>query len=211
MLADKFNLTEEQLSKTYLLPLHVASEPYVRSFQYKVLNCILFTTDLFFKIGYIANPNCTFCNEALETIQHFLFYCAVSQAFWNDVTYNILSKLSSCGYLLLSDVIVGFLREEMGLENYVLLLGKIYLWDCRRSDNEPSITHFIQILKNKYDTEKLIAKKKTSINLSKTNGIFMKDTFCIFNVETVKIIVKPFSLLLSLFFFPIDLYMVYHF
>ena len=29
MLADNFNLTEEQLSKTYLLPLHVASEPYV--------------------------------------------------------------------------------------------------------------------------------------------------------------------------------------
>ena len=33
--------------------------------------------------GYIANLNCTFCNEALETIQHFLFYCAISQAFWN--------------------------------------------------------------------------------------------------------------------------------
>ena len=160
MLADKFNLTEEQLSKTYLLPLHVASEPYVRSFQYKVLNCILFTNDLLFKIGYIASPNCTFCKEALETIQHFLFYCAVSQAFWNDVIYNIPSKLSSCGYLLLSDVIVGFLREEMGLENYVLLLGKIYLWDCRRNDNKPSITHFIQILKNKYDTEKLIAQKQ---------------------------------------------------
>ena len=59
MLADKFNLTEEQVSKTYLLPLHVASEPYVRSFQYRVLNCILFTNDLLFKIGYIANPNYT--------------------------------------------------------------------------------------------------------------------------------------------------------
>jgi len=36
------------------------------------------------KIGYITNPNCTFCNEAVETIQHLLFYCAVPQAFWND-------------------------------------------------------------------------------------------------------------------------------
>ena len=140
MLANKFNLTEEQLSKTYLLPLHVASEPHVCSFQYKVLNGILFTNDLHFKIGYIANPNCKFCNEAIETIQHFLFYCAISQAFWNDVIYNILSKLSSCRYLLLSDVIIGFLREEMDLENYVLRLGKIYLWDCRRDDNKPSVT-----------------------------------------------------------------------
>jgi len=50
--------------------------------------------------------------------------------------------------------------EEMGLENYVSLLGKIYLWDCRRNDNKPSITHFIQILKNNYDTVKLIAKRQ---------------------------------------------------
>ena len=56
MLANKFNLTDEQLSKTYLLPLHVASEPYLRSFQYKVLNGILFTNDLLFKIGYICQP-----------------------------------------------------------------------------------------------------------------------------------------------------------
>ena len=49
----------------------------------------------------------------------------------------------------------------MDLENYVLLLGKVCLWDCRRNDNKPSITHFIQILKNKYDTEKLIAKKQS--------------------------------------------------
>jgi len=41
MLADKFKLTEEQLFKTYLLPLQVASEPYFRSFQYSVvLHCV---------------------------------------------------------------------------------------------------------------------------------------------------------------------------
>ena len=48
----------------------------------------------------------------------------------------------------------------MDLGNYVLLLGKIYLWDCGCNDNKPSITHFNQILKNKYDTEKLFAKNK---------------------------------------------------
>ena len=32
MLAGKFNFTEEQLSKTYLIPLHAASEPYACAF-----------------------------------------------------------------------------------------------------------------------------------------------------------------------------------
>ena len=39
ILADKFNLTEEQLSKKYLLRLPVASKPYVCSIQDKVLTC----------------------------------------------------------------------------------------------------------------------------------------------------------------------------
>ena len=71
----------------------------------------------------------------------------------------------------------------MDLESYVLLLGEIYLWDCRRNDNKPSITHFIQILKNKYDTEKLIARKQNKYRSFEKNGIFMKDIFCIFNVQ----------------------------
>ena len=86
-----------------------------------------------------------------------------------SVIYNILSKLSSCIYLLLSDVIAGFLREEIDLENYVLLLGKVYLWDRRRNDNKPSIMYFMQILKNKYDTEKLIPCLKSPVSMGESS------------------------------------------
>lgn len=152
-LANEFNLTDEQLSEAYLLPLRVASEPYVRSFQYKVLNSLLYNNKLLCKIGYITDLNCTFCKETPETVYHILFECSFSKSFWNDVIYNILSKLSSCRCLLLRDVSIGFLRKEMDLINYVLLIGKIHIWDCRRKGNKPVIAHFKQILKNKYDTE----------------------------------------------------------
>ena len=60
-LSQEFYLREDQLSEVYLLLLRVACEPYVRSFQYKVLNYILYTNDRLFIIGYVSNPNCTFC------------------------------------------------------------------------------------------------------------------------------------------------------
>ena len=69
----------------------------------------------------------------------------------------------------MSDVIGGFLKEEMDLENYVLLLGKVYLWDCRRNDNKPSIMYFMQILKNKYDTEKLIPCSKSPVSIGESS------------------------------------------
>ena len=55
----------------------------------------------------------------------------------------------------------------MDLANYVLLIGKIYIWDCRRKENKPAIAHFKQILKNKYDTEKYVAKKQNRYQLFK--------------------------------------------
>ena len=65
-LSQEFYLREDQISEVYLLPLRVASEQYVRSFQYKVLNYILYTNDRLFKIGYVSNPNCTFFQAFLE-------------------------------------------------------------------------------------------------------------------------------------------------
>ena len=44
-----FKLSNQQ--KTFSLPYRIASETYVWSFQYRMLNFILFTNDKLFKIG----------------------------------------------------------------------------------------------------------------------------------------------------------------
>ena len=73
-----------------------------------------------------------------------------------DVIANILNNISSCGFLLLSDVTIGILKERMDLVNYVIILGKRYLWSCRHKDIKPSNSHFQRILKKKYQIEKYI-------------------------------------------------------
>ena len=99
----------------------------MRSFQYKVLNNILYTNELLCKIGYLTKSNCTFCKETSETLCHILFDFPFSQSFWDDVINNILGKLNSCRCLSLRDVIIVFLGGEMDLVNYVLLIGKSYI------------------------------------------------------------------------------------
>ena len=59
MLKKKFRFDDKQVSEAFHLPVRVANEPYLCSFQYKVLNSILFTNDRLCKIGYISEPNCT--------------------------------------------------------------------------------------------------------------------------------------------------------
>ena len=60
---EEFDLEDNCISEAFLLPIRVCSEPYLRSFQYKVLNSILFTNEILFKIGYIPSPNCSFCQD----------------------------------------------------------------------------------------------------------------------------------------------------
>ena len=149
------------------MPVRVAYEPYLRSFRCKVLNSILYTNDLLCKIGYVSYPNCSFCHQTSETIPHILFDCSFSTCFWNDVYDKILNKLYSCGVLSLAyqGIILRFFKEEMDLINYVVILGKSYLWTCRCKDTKPSQRHFKRVLFNKYHTEKFISLKSNNINL----------------------------------------------
>lgn len=71
--------------------LRVSSESYLRPFQYKVLNNVLFTNDILFKIGYI--PTLAFplvmITQKLEIMYCFIS-CPFSNSFWMNVTLNIL-------------------------------------------------------------------------------------------------------------------------
>lgn len=53
-----------------------------------------------------------------------MFDCSFSNSFWNEVNGNILTKLKSCGGLSLAycDVIIGLLKEELDLMNYIVIL-----------------------------------------------------------------------------------------
>ena len=87
VLKNDFNLTEEQLEKVFLLPHIICFESYVKAFQYKVLNSILYTNFKLCKIGYIADDKCTFCKSESETLIHLFFNCVYSKLFWKDFEF----------------------------------------------------------------------------------------------------------------------------
>ena len=71
-LQNDFNFTSDQLQQMFNLPHQVALEPYVKGFQYKVLNFILYTNSKLHKIGYSTDDKCTFCKLERENIVSFV-------------------------------------------------------------------------------------------------------------------------------------------
>ena len=159
-----FNLNEEQLKKVFILPHTVSSEPYVRAFQYKVLNSILFTNTKLFKIGFITDDKCSFCKSDSETLSHLLFDCIKTKSFWRDFESYFYSLSKEFVHLTLKDVIIGIIITECPLLNYLLQIAKIYLWDCRRTQILPNITGFKLKVKNKFETEKYVCMKNNTLD-----------------------------------------------
>ena len=145
----------------FSLPHLVALESYVKAFQYKVINSILYTKSKLCKIGFRINDACTFCNDEPENFYHLFYECPHSKTFWTDfeTSWYILSNEPI--HLSAKNVLFGVLSKQgplSNLLNYFIIIGKLFLWDCRRSQTLPKIQGLQSKLKIKYETEKNINK-----------------------------------------------------
>ena len=163
-LKSDLNLSDEELKNAFLLPHSATFEPYVKAFQYKVLNSILYTNSKLHKIGYISDNLCSFCKQESETLQHFFYGCSHSSSFWKDFESYYLSWTSQQIHLNWKEVLIGVLTPGCHLLNYLLLLGKIYLWDCRRNKELPNVRGFKFKVNLKYETEKYICTKNNNLD-----------------------------------------------
>ena len=131
-----------------------------KAFQYKVLNSILYTNAKLFKIGYTAEDKCTFCKSTSETLIHLFFNCVYSKLFWKDFEFYYYSVSNK---LLHFSLLIGVIAEQCLLLNYFLLIAKLHLWDCRRSQIRPTIAGFKTKIKLKFETENYICSKNKTI------------------------------------------------
>ena len=84
-LTDKYPDINVEWDKVYSLPFRSTLESKTREFQYKILNCIVYTNEKLYRFGLVASPSCTFCQEIAESVEHLLFSCKMSSEFWKLV------------------------------------------------------------------------------------------------------------------------------
>ena len=157
-----FSLSTDQLSQFFILPHSVALESYLKAFQYKVLNSILYTNTKLCKIGFKTDDLCSFCKAQPETLHHLLFHCVYARHFWNEFQIYWHQLSNQHIQLTLQDVSFGIISYPcplLNLLNCFKIIGKLFLWDCRRCKTRPNIQGFYTKIAIKYETERKINKK----------------------------------------------------
>ena len=65
--------------------------------------------------------------------------------------------------LCLRELIIGITMSKCPLLNYLILIGKLYLWDCRKKQVLPNIEGFKFTVRIKYQVEKYIFTKNNKL------------------------------------------------
>ena len=131
-LVSDFSIDSETVQKAFLLANRNASESFLKSFQYKILNDITFTNSRLAKIGYIPCDPCTFCNASPETRDHLFYFSKYAKEFWEQFEEFWMSITKQNVSLSLKDIIVGVIETNASLLNYLIVLGKSFIWNSRK-------------------------------------------------------------------------------
>ena len=124
----------------YLLPRLVTLDSYSRSFQYKILNNVLYLNKKLFKFRKLTSPLCPFCKLSDETVLHLFYECNITLNLWNELVlffkneftlFDLTPQAAFLGFL-------GFLNvdpELLLIQNHLLLMFEIYIYNSRKSES----------------------------------------------------------------------------
>ncbi len=146
-------LIDIEWDKVYKLSFEISREPYLQSFQYKVLNRILNCNERLHTWQIKDTNLCIFCDK-IDTIEHHLYYCIQSRIFWNRIEKWMLTSLETKINLTGFDVIFGLQIQRNSIIdafNYIILLGKYFINKSRTNEKPLYFIDFLRLLKEKIE------------------------------------------------------------
>ena len=144
---DQFPDVQFDWNEIYSLSLKVSLETKIREFQYKVLNNIVFTNEKFFKIKMIDSPQCTFCKNEIEFLEHLFCNSEITRSFWVALRSWFMECVINLEPLSVFNVLFGILNagEDFVIVNHLILMAKFYIYRCKLNGVEPAM----RVLKTK--------------------------------------------------------------
>ena len=139
----------------YILPRQVIISTFYRSFQYKLLNNVLYLNKKLFTFGLSASSLCSFCKNEDETITHLFVECCFTVSLWFNIKeffkedFALLSlspQVAILGYLNTDD-------KTFLIQNIIILLFKYYIYKSRQT-GKLDLVGFISLLSKIKNLEK---------------------------------------------------------
>ena len=137
----------------FRLVYSITTEPYLQTFQYKILNRTLNCKHNMFNWKLTETPLCTDCNsEAVDTLEHHLFLCSQSNQLWKQLETWIWINLELRFNFKICEILFGIIpttNADLCIINYLILLGKWYINNKKNKNKKLLFSEFLLVVKNK--------------------------------------------------------------
>ena len=161
----------KELRELYSLPYKVTTNPKLRDLQYRICTSI-YNTNVILKRKKIKDSAlCELCKTKDQDVYHLFFNCEIISDFWLKVTNYFNLKMNSSFDLSRKDVILGNPTFPKIL-NFVILIGKLNIHLRHVKLGNSSLKGFVVLLRDKYNMEKIIAKRKNKLKAFEKNFPF---------------------------------------
>ena len=145
-----------------MLPRLAMIESSLRSFQYKILNNVLFLSERLYKFNVVTSPLCSLCKVENESVSHLFCYCRETRGLWQQLQkwfpdYGNLPRLEP------QLTILGIWDDDKPdniLINHMILLFKRYIYLKKEDQNGLSLQGLTAFFKMIEITERRRAQER---------------------------------------------------
>ena len=147
-------LHDIEWSEIYKRGFKITTEPYLQSFQYKVIQGILNCNYNLYNWTIKDSSKCLYCDET-DTIEHRLYSCEQSKLFWRRLEEWITDNMECSFPLTVCEVLFGMNSNNdpnIKIINYLILIGKWYINNTKQNETALFFIDFLQIVQGKVST-----------------------------------------------------------
>ena len=148
--------------KIFKLSHLIVKEPYLQSFQYKIINRLTNCKQNLFKWKIVDSPICYYCGQN-DTIEHHFFWCDTCIKFWDTFrkwTGQILEieqkKYTVCEILFGYDLNESKLSIINLVHNVLILQGKWYINTSKFNEKLLNFRCYEKLIKSKFEMYALL-------------------------------------------------------
>ena len=171
------DIAENLWQKICVSPIRITKDTRLQWFQFRLLNNILGTNVLLYKMKLKDNDLCSFCNSAREDVLHLFYNCDTVGRFLKELQLCIKNKIifPMCNIkITLKNLMLGTTDDDDAL-NIVLLLTKFHIYKARLQNIKPNLKGFIYELESYINSERFIARSNQKLNIFEKKWNVWKD------------------------------------
>ncbi|XP_063415179.1 uncharacterized protein LOC134697074 [Mytilus trossulus] len=155
-----FGFDQNHWEKIYKLPFVVTNNTKLQWLQYRFNHRILATNKFLHKIKIYDNPNCTFCNREIETLEHLFWECEHTQLLLEQIENWFLTNGISVLFTQEVFLFGNSAKISKGnAENTIFLTIKQYIYNSRCFKKNLTLNSVKEKMKYVYAMDKNIAMK----------------------------------------------------